>query len=30
MDKIKRLYELYFDLNKLKLSGEDVVAEIRS
>ena len=30
MDKIKRLQELYFELDKLKLSGEDVVAEIRA
>lgn len=30
MDKIKQLQELYFELDKLKLSGEDVVAEIRA
>ena len=30
MDKIKRLQELYSELDKLKLSGEDVVAEIRA
>lgn len=30
MDKIKRLQELYFELDKLILLGEDVVAEIRS
>ena len=30
MDKIIRLQELYSELDKLKLSGEDVVAEIRA
>ena len=30
MEKIKRLQELYSELDKLKFSGEDVVAEIRA
>ena len=30
MDKIKRLQELYLELDNFQISGEDVVAEIRA